>query len=150
MLIAGETGSVIDFVSSKIDVANFLTSGYCCITQRNFYECDIKSLQLLEKEFIYKHKFQKLAMMLLNIKEEWESETKLPSKAKICIKFWLKTFTRKIPLSMTNQRNTQLYENVVVGLTSISRRMLRERANVIDYLCSNYADYKQISLCDST
>ena len=41
----------------------------CCIKQGSRYEFPDKCLQLLEKEFIYKHEFQNLKiMLLLNIK----------------------------------------------------------------------------------
>ena len=37
----------------------------CCIKQANLHEWPSKSLQLLDKEFIYKHEFQNLATTLL-------------------------------------------------------------------------------------
>ena len=43
---------------------------YHCLQQGNLCKCISKSLQLLDKEFIYKYEFQNLAMMLLlNIKD---------------------------------------------------------------------------------
>ena len=52
------------------DCKLFFISVYCCVKLRNLYNCSSKSLKFQGKEFIYRHRFQKLAVMLLVNAEE--------------------------------------------------------------------------------